>query len=165
MKTSLIIICLFVQVSYGQTTFDYIKDIEGQWKGTLTYTDFQDDTKQTTLNCTMKSEWKKKKGIISIAFEEPNGKIYSDRMKIKSISKGEKIKFDGVVFNIQKFDFNPETQNWTLVIEAKGKDNRKPAIIKQTIVYEKEKLSISKEIKYLNSKSYFIRNKYYFAKE
>lgn len=149
----------------GQTLQDHFSQLEGEWSGTLTYTDFSDDLSTSTLICSMNAEWEKNKGIISIGFEEPNGKVYYDKAKIKIYDDDKSVKFDGVLYSIDEFTNDTSMDNWKLILTTIGKDNRRSALIKQSIVLEGERLSLIKEIKYDGTDEFFTRNIYNFKKE
>ena len=147
----------------AQQISEYIHQIVGQWSGILTYIDYSDDSSQTMLNCQMKASWNNNKGTISLGFEEPNGKMIYDKVKIKLFSDQKRVKFDGVVYTIDNFRIDQSVGHWTLVLIAPGQDNHKPAMIRQSIVLEIDKLSLIKEVKYDDSLEYFTRNSYNFS--
>ena len=165
MKTKVFIILLhFCTSIFRQCIVEHLNHIEGHWAGTLTYTDYQDDIKQSTLNCQMKSKWKGNRGTLSLGFKEPNGNVVYGKTKIKVYSNNTKVKFDGSDYNVESFSTDDDTGEWRLVIKTQGKDNRKPASIRQSIIYDGINLSLKKEVKYQDGREYFIRNQYKFQR-
>ena len=162
-KLLLILLC-FTNLITAQITEQDFQIMEGQWKGTLTYTDYSDDRSQSTLNCTMNLYWKKSLGKISIGFKEPNGSEFHDVSKVKPNNNWTKIKYDGQWYDINKFEKSENSNHWKLILTGLGKDNRRKAIIKQTFIYTGTNLSITKEINYLGTANYLIRNTYNFEK-
>ena len=162
---STVLMCFIYVTVAGQSISDNINQIEGNWVGTITYTDYSDDIKQSTLACQLKIIWKDKKGVFSLGFTEPNGKIVYDKTKVKVMSKQKRMKFEGNMYDVQSFKVDDKTDHWTLMLVREGKDNRKPALICQSITYEKDQLSLIKKIQYKDSNVTIIRNKYYFERE
>jgi hypothetical protein len=138
--------------------------MEGDWTGTLTYTDYQDDIKQSTLNCQMKSRWKDNKGTLSLGFKEPNGEVVYGKTKIKVYRNETKVKFDGKKYFVESFSTDNDTGEWSLTLRTQGKNNRKPASIRQSIICDGNNLSLQKEVKYQDGGEYFTRNKYKFKR-
>ena len=163
MKISLFLIYLFLGVQINaQSLTEDISSISGNWTGTLTYLDYSDDLSQSTLNCSMTAEWKGTKGKIFLQFEEPNGKIYTDKANFQVLGSGDRIKFDGSKYTVEHYDIDEDSGYWTLIMVTSGKDNYKSSTIRQSIIFEGEKLSLVKEVKYEGTQEFFIRNSYVF---
>ena len=161
MNINLLLICLFLSLNISaQSIHEDMAALSGNWTGTLSYLDYSDDESQSTLNCTMKVEWKDKRGKLFIGFEEPNGKIYYDKSSIRIIGSGDSIQFDGHKYTIKHFNKDNGTGFWTLIVERSGKDNRKSSTIRQSFMYQGDKISLVKEVKYNDIKDYFVRNSY-----
>lgn len=148
----------------GQSITDNISQIGGQWTGTLTYTDYSDDISQSTLECVMKIEWTGNKATLSFGFTEPNGKIVYDKNKLKVYANEKAVKYDGDKYFVDSFNVDSNTGDWGLVISTHGKDNRKPALIRQSIIFDSHTLTLLKEVRYEDSEAYFVRNKYFFER-
>ncbi len=160
----ILLLVVFANIGHAQITAEDFKKINGQWKGTLTYTDYSDDATKTTLKVSMDFNWLKKHGKITTTFLEPNGTEIQDKSKIKSKKKGTKIIYDGNSYLVKEFETQNNSDGWKLLLIGDGKDNGKNASIKQTFLFKKNQLSITKEISY-NKSNYFIRNIYAFEKE
>lgn len=141
-----------------------LKKMEGKWDGQLTYTDYQDDTSQTTLKCMMEAKWNKKKGFITFIFVEPDGRIIKDKTKIKLKKDGTQLVFDAK-YRIVDFSQNEIGKSWKLTLGTVGKDNNRDADITSVINLSKTQLTITKLVKYKETDNYFERNRYVFEKD
>ena len=159
---------LFIFISFSLTAQSVspsaLKKIEGKWEGQLTYTDYQDDSSQSTLNCKMEAKWKNKKGVLTFIFVEPDGRIIKDKTKIKLKKKGTQLVFDG---QYQVLDFSPDkmSESWKLTIGTTGKDNNRNAEIKRVINCSKTQFTITKLVKYAGTAHFFERNQYAFERK
>ncbi len=138
-----------------------LKQIERNWEGKLTYTDYQDDVSKSTLNCKMEARWKNKKGLLTFIFVEPNGSIVRDRTKIKLKKGGTQLVYD-IKFEVLDFSPDKTNQGWKLTIGAQGKDNNRNAEIKNVITFSQAQLTIIKLVKYAGTDRFFERNRYAF---
>jgi len=163
MKINLLLLSLVLGLQINaQSLTEDISSISGNWTGTLTYLDYSDNLSQTTLNCSMTAEWKGTKGKILLRFEEPNGQIYTDKANFQVLGSGDRIKFDGSRYRVEHFDKDEDSGHWTLQMITSGKDNYKSSTFRQSIIFEGDKLSLVKEVKYEGTTDYFIRNSYVF---
>ena len=162
MKNSIFSLLLLLSISLqAQQLGVSIKDLRiigGQWEGQLTYTDYSDDKSTSTLNCSMNIYWKGKKAKITTGFVEPNGKVIDDISFLKLIKNKRGIKLAGVKYQIDSF--KKGQGKLKLVMSCKGKDNLKPATIRQTISFDQKKLILLKEVRYGGSADFFVRNRY-----
>jgi hypothetical protein len=132
--------------------------LQGNWKGTLTYTDYQDDTKQVQLN-TFNSFVMRQDGIDeNTTYIEPNGIPVYDQSFIKITKKGQ-VKWGNMLFTVSE-----KTEN-SLVLITEHMDNNKEATIKETISHTGDQLSITKEVRYKGTAAFFKRNSSQFTKE
>ena len=150
-----IMITLFlVSTGVTQSKID-AKDFETlnntSWKGTLMYKDYTSG-KKTVLQTTMQVSIKENKFITDVQYTyEPEA---NSRQRIK-IKKG------GTYFGSEKV-VEKEVQNdgsIKFVTVFKGKDNNKKATMYKTYFFSADKISITKEVQYIDSKEKFIRNK------
>ncbi len=164
MKLNIVSILLFISFTMnGQVasvSSNELQELFGQWEGTLSYTDYSDDSSTSTLKCKMIIYWKGRKGSIGIGFTEPNGKVIYDIVKMKLLKKGKKIKFDGKKYKVDYFKQDKNSKSWELIMSCSGKDNNRKATIKQRIEYNDTTLLITKEVKYEGTSDFFERSKY-----
>ncbi len=168
MKYSILIILVLVSVLCTAQVVTIspseLEQMTGQWEGTLTYTDYRDDTATSTLKCKMNGAWTGKKGIINIGFTEPNGEVIYDKSSLKLLKQGKRMKFENKVYEIDSFEQNENSGGWELSMSRSGKDNNRKAKIKQRISYSATVLAITKEVKYDNTANFFVRNTYLFKR-
>ncbi len=142
-----------------------LEQLKGSWSGTLTYTDYRDDTKQVTLQTSLMVEWKGDKGLFSFEYTEPNGDIVTGESKFKLLNKGQGLNYDGDKYEVVEAKSNQGNSNFNFVLQKNGEDNDKPAIIRQELVLIDEELQIIKQVKYQNSNEFFQRNRYQFVRD
>lgn len=156
--------CLILFGFNSEMPFTHIQDLKGNWNGTLTYTDYQDDVSRYTLNCKMNVKVKKNSACLKIAFTEPNGTIVYDKVKLKILKSGNEVKLDGQEYRVKMFKKDKKSKGWELIIQSRSTDNNKQAIILQRINYSPSKLSIAKEIDYEDGSKIIQRNKFEFKR-
>ena len=156
-----LMVFLLIGQSVGTSELD---EINGNWAGTLTYTDYRDDSSQSTLECKMESKWKGNNGRLTFLFTEPNGKVIKDKTKIKLRKNGTKVIFDGK-YKVTEFNSYDNQKRWKLKLETKGKDNKRTAKIWLVIELERNSFEIIKMVQYQGTDHSFERNRYFFERE
>jgi len=163
LKTFLFIIVstFCFQLNSQSVSTEELKKIAGNWNGQLTYTDYQDDVSQSTLDCGLKAKCRNNECTLWFLFTEPDGRIVKDKTKLK-------LKESGMTFVLGKesykvVEFKKDETQWNLIAVAKGKDNYIDSEIKQEISFSEKKFTIKKMVKYEGSESYFERNRYSFT--
>ncbi len=155
----------------------FLQSMQGDWKGKLTYTDYQDDSTQVTMDVWLKSSIIDNKLIKQFFYKEPDG---DTKQKSKSqdttyiIDKGYKLVESGYQspFAIQTFT----TQNGmrakseapareqAVIMETIDDDNEKKSTIRVTITTSLNSMTIKKEVKYDNTNSFFVRHTFRYTK-
>lgn len=125
------------------------------WKGKLTYKDYQSG-KQETIPSTMNLKIENDKIIYSIQYGyEPNK---------NNVSK-VKIKKNGTVFGNEKvISFTEDNGTKTLVTMYQGRDNEDKADMYMIRVLTDNTYTVTKEVQIEGSKMRFVRNKYEYNK-
>ncbi len=167
MKNVLILLALmlyYTTFSVGQNNslMPIIEDftfMQGNWTGVLEYTDYQDDKTKVVLKTTTNYRILDKKLLIQTTYIEPNGVPVYSKGQISISRKGDKISFNDDLFTLS------EKTVGRLVLTREGKDNEKKSLIRETIDYTKDDLTITKEIKYEGSNEFLLRHKYGFQRE
>ena len=147
-----------LHAQYSDLSPNDLRPVGGQWEGELTYTDYSDDLSKSTLPCTMNIYWKGNKAKITTGFVEPNGKVLHDVSYLRLVKKGRVVKFNGVKYSVDSF--NGANGQLQMVLIGAGRDNLRPATIRQTIALDQEKLLLTKEVKYDGESGFFVRNQY-----
>jgi len=123
------------------------------WKGTLTYKDYQSG-KPRSIDATMQIKIKNEKIITTIQYTyEPN----------KNNTSSVKIKKNGTYFGNEKIISNSlENGVRTFITSYEGRDNNKKATMYIIHEFSKDYYKFTKEVQYKNSDERFTRNTYEF---
>lgn len=157
----LLTFCLFE--SFGQEiSKEDLIGIDGNWSGSLTYTDYGDDKTKYTLQTNLTASVKEGSVKLQYAYKEPNGKVVTSTEKMK-LGEGDTFTYGGKL-RVLEFSKNPTEKSWRLVLEKTGKDNHQSVVIQQIIELSPEAFSITKMVKYDGTDSFFQRNKHTFNK-
>ena len=149
---------------FSQSIDECLTNLSGQWSGSLTYIDFSDDVTRSSIDCQMAATWKKQTLTISIGFTEPNGKVFYDKSKIKIKEKGAQFVYNGSRYTVKEIEPRNSSKGWRITATTTAKDNQKEAAIRLILELSDEQFTMTKEVKYLNSEEYFIRNTYSFIR-
>lgn len=145
----------YAQDSLNIQLFNFI---QGNWKGTLTYTDYQDDKKQVTLKTFTSYAIRQDILESSTTYQEPNGMPVYNNSTLKITSKG-RIKWGENVYSIS------QNMNNRLVITCEGMDNDREATIQEIFEFSDNQLSIIKKVLYKGTENYLQRNRYDYVRE
>jgi hypothetical protein len=166
----------------------FLETMQGDWKGKLTYTDYQNDSTQVTMDVWLKSNIEQNKLVKQFYFKEPNS---TTKQKSKSqdttfianegfalVETGYKLPFaiqesttkdtkqsssttkDGM--NVQRSASAHSEQR--IVMETADNDNNKPSTIRITIDTSPNSMTIKKEVKYNGTNSFFVRHTFAYTK-
>ncbi len=166
----------------------FLESMQGDWKGKLTYTDYQNDATQVTMDVWLKSTIENKKLIKQFYYREPDGttkqKSKSQDTTIiakegyalvesgytlpfaiqeastKETKQSSKTTTDGVN-TAQSASASREQQ---VVMETAANDNNKPSTIRLTITTSPNSMVIKKEVKYNGTNSFFVRHTFAYTK-
>jgi hypothetical protein len=149
-------IFLFASISFGQNAVqpEILENTIGEWKGALTYLDYQTN-EPFTMPVNLRIENGKNKYQFELFLEYPKEPNANSTDKIKISKDGTKINKADVISNkkISEEDFE-------IITEYSGKDNNKKAEIRAIYIIGKAELIIRKEVKLENSENWILRNKY-----
>lgn len=152
----IILLLLITSSSFGQNTVqsEILENIIGEWKGTLTYLDYQ--TKEPfTMPVNLRIENGKNKYQFKLSLEYPKEPKANSTDRIKISKDGTKINKADVISNrkISEDEFE-------IITEYSGKDNNKKAKIRVIYILGKTQLTIRKEVKLENTENWILRNEY-----
>jgi hypothetical protein len=161
MKKSIIltIITLISTSSFSQIKIENFAFMQGNWAGVLEYTDYQDDKSKVQLKTTACFAQQFDKIVSHYTYVEPDGSLVYDKGQISIIKKGNLVSYGG-----EKLEITKNTEG-VLILEGQGEDNNKKATIRETIHYNKDSLSILKDVKYDGEKVFLNRHEYRFQRE
>ena len=151
-------------ISAQEITSAQLDQLNGEWEGALTYTDYSDDKSQYELKTKLIAAFKKGKGVLKYIYTEPNGKIVKGKQKMK-LGKTAESFYLASDFAISSFEQSDAANSWKLMLQKEGTDNNKPAIIKQVIILNDNNFSITKMIRYKDQDGFIQRNKYAFSRK
>lgn len=163
MKKLIFVFCLlgFICNKVSADTLDVkmFAFLQGNWKGVLTYTDYQDDKSQVNLPTWV--SFSEKNGIIAgnYTYQEPNGTPVYQQSQIKLNSAKTKVRFDDDLYEVV------EVGNNMLLLALAGEDNNQKALIHKKYEWKEKQLTITKMVKYEGTKDFFVRNRYQFSHE
>ncbi|MBX7051453.1 MAG: hypothetical protein K1X54_05425 [Flavobacteriales bacterium] len=169
MKHLLFTVAAMVLLSSAQLTdrAEFInaqfKRAQGDWEGFLESTEFKDNkTKYATpAKCT--TSFDGKVWTYDVVYDAGNGEFFSGMGSCEVKEDGEKIDNNGVDWDVR--DAVMRGDSAIIVMETQGKDNRKKAILRQTLIVTSGTFILSEEVKYLDSQEFIVRNKHLFRKK
>ena len=146
------------------------EDLVGDWVGTLTYTDYQDDESRVTLPLTASATAIRDPDLdadglqLVIAFTEPDGSSGGTGSAILTPLPDEANVFgyDGERWPLVQYLSTEGLIQY--VIERDGEDNSRPARIRHTITYRDGVLTDQKEVRYEGTEAFFERNTFRFTR-
>jgi len=149
----LIVLTLSAQNSLKLSDFEILNNT--QWKGQLTYKDYQSG-KQQTIDATMQIKIEGKKITSSVQYTyEPN----------KNNTYSVKLKKNGTYFGNEKILSNTFKDGVrTFVTSYEGRDDGKKATLYLTHVFSANSYKVTKEVQFKNTEERIFRNTYEFTK-
>lgn len=159
---------IVAQKSNPILTKSFLESMNGNWVGKLTYTDYQDDKTQVTMDVWLQNSMEGEYLIKRFFFIEPDGKTKQEAKSKDTtyLLKGGKQLFESGYkhpWKIQSYVNTNDKQ--VLVIVTNDDDNDKPSLIKTTITITPTTFIVKKEIKYNGSKLFLTRHTFYYSKQ
>ena len=135
-----------------------VKKLEGSWKGVLMYKDYTSG-KEVSIPCNMevklKNDWKQ----IQMAYDYTEERSHNNKDQVRITADGTRI--NGEKLLERTVD---ENGNVKLIIESRGEDGSKPAIIKQIIEISDTSFIMTKVVQYMTTGETIQRNQYRWKK-
>jgi uncharacterized membrane protein YphA (DoxX/SURF4 family) len=155
----LIILCSFdanaQQPAIQQTD---VRKLEGNWKGVLMYKDYSNG-KEVIIPCNMdvkiKEDWKQ----IQMSYDYPEERSHNSKEELVINPEGTMVNGEKLIERTVD-----ENGNVKLMIEMRGQDNSKPAIIRQIIEINESSFTMTKMVQYMTNGETFLRNQYRWKK-
>lgn len=165
---NIIIIVSFLTAHFNgliaQVNIEKWQFLQGNWTGTLEYTDYKDDKTPVTLPTLLTAAFIKDKMQLAFIYDESNGRWEYSDSQISATKQEKEIKWGNQKFKIIS-DTEGVSNERTIVLETQGEDNNKKALIRETIRCTANTLSILKEVQYAGTNAFFQRHIYRFKKE
>ncbi len=178
---------LFAQEN-AKISNDFLETMQGDWKGKLTYTDYQDDSTQVMMDVWLKSNLENEKLIKQFYYKEPDGDTkqkskYQDTTYIINggrslVETGYTLPFKIIEYTTRASEESSQTtidgvkvkssssalNEHVVVMETMDDDNEKKSTIRTTITTTANSLTIKKEVRYDGTSSFFIRHTFSYIK-
>lgn len=137
-----------------------IENILGNWEGALTYLDYSSN-KPYSMPCNISVSEKKKNRKLIMQFEFPNEPKANNKEKFKISKSGDSINGNKIVSRKILQDNKVE-----LITEYSGNDGNegKAAIIRNIYNVSDKTLSFRKEVKFVGTEKWILRNEFNFKK-
>jgi hypothetical protein len=142
-----------------------LKNLAGNWEGELEYLDYQNDKSKTRLKLRSLNTVKDGKVSQEIIYVEPNGKEVKSGGSFALSADGLQIVEEKMKWTITKNFFDKQRKTRTIVYETKWKDNDRNADLRETLIVEKNKFSVMKEVRYENKADFFVRNTHSYTRK
>jgi hypothetical protein len=131
----------------------------------LKYLDYKDNKSFVTLPTKATSNIEDDTVKLQLAYDEPSGKVVTSSDWLWLSSDAKELAWDGEEDPYAVTQFNLSDTSLTLIVQKSGRDNNKNATIRKTILVRGKTLTIAKQVKYKQSRKFFLRNTYSFIRE
>jgi len=147
-----------VNMSDRAITPEDLKTILGNWTGSLTYINYGSG-EPYTMPADLIVEQGKSENQLVLSNIYPNEPKANGKGKISISKDGKKLNKE----DLKSKQILPDG-NIKITTEYLGKDNRKKALIRNIYIMGEEQLIIRKEVKFMDSGNWMIRNEYKFTR-
>jgi uncharacterized membrane protein YphA (DoxX/SURF4 family) len=131
-----------------------VRKLEGSWKGVLTYKDYQNG-KEVMIPCNLEVKLKDDMKLVQMAYDYPEERSHNNKDQVRISSNGTRINGEKLIE--RTVDANG---NVKLIIEMRGQDGSRPAIIKQIIEISDSSFILTKVVQYMTDGETVQRNQY-----
>lgn len=160
-KTSVFLFTFFtISFATAQKTItpEELNVLIGHWSGSLTYTNYSDGT-PFSMPAELEIQTGKNNYQLVLFKSYPKEPKANNKDIIKYSKDGTKINNAPIT----SFERLPN-QQFKVITETLGKDDRKKALIKNVYSFGKSNLVIRKEVKFIGTEDWFVRNEYKFTR-
>lgn len=142
------------QTEGGSLTYKDLKDLAGNWGGTMVYTA---ETSQLTFQSKLEIVDMKDSLMFSFINTGADGKQVTEKYAMYIYDNGNKLRFDSNEFEIVAI--RRRGVRLTIIIEREGVDKYRSAEFQDTIIIGPVNLNIERKIRYTDAVDYFIRSR------
>ena len=137
-----------------------INNLIGEWEGSLTYLDYSSN-KPYSMPCNASISRTKKNNQLKVSYKYPQEPKANRKFKLKFSKDGTAVDKEKLTSRTTDAD-----GNIVLVIEKTGKDGNenKQALIRQSYTISNQKFVVRKEVKFIGTTEWILRNEYNFTK-
>lgn len=150
------------QLKRGGLTANDLKDLPGNWTGTMVYTTNGADKSQVTYKTNLEIVNMKDSYILKFLHTDTDGKQLIENYALRIYEDGNKMRFDSSEYDIVAV--RRRGVRLSIIIEREGVDKARSADFQQTITIGPGILNIEKKIRYMDMADYFIRSRSAFTK-
>ncbi len=136
--------------------------LTGEWEGLLEYTSYDDNTTKHVNPAKCESKYDGKAWLYTVTYDEGNGEYFEGSGECLVSHDGSQMMYNGIKWNVINVSESGDTTK--IVMETKGKDNKKKAALRQTLEVTDKTFTLTEEVKYDSGGDYFVRNKHLFRK-
>ena len=152
---------------YAQSYTDklaIVELLEGNWKGNLSYLNFQDDKTRGTVDLEIKGVRSENEVELKYTYYNNGVVVREGKDKVVADNNANKFNFNDV-WDLESFEKTGEDE-YVIVLSTKGKDYGKRSLMRKTINISASNLTIRRDIKYLKADTdYFNRHIYRLEKQ
>jgi len=128
----------------------------------LEYTSEADNASKQVMPAKCESKVEKDAWLYTVTYDEGNGQYFEGSGECLVNDDGTMVMYNGIKWSVVNINENNDTT--AIIMETKGKDNRKKATLRQTLEVTDKTFTLTEEVKYDSGGDYFVRNKHLFRK-
>lgn len=136
--------------------------LSGEWEGLFEFTSPEDNASKQVMPAKCESKYDGKAWLYTVTYDEGNGEYFEGAGECLVNDDGTMMMYNGIKWNVT--DIQQSGDSTTVFMETKGKDNRKKATLRQTLLVTETTFILTEEVKYDDAVDYFVRNKHLFRK-
>lgn len=136
--------------------------LAGNWEGVVESTSYEDNATKQTIPARCESVFDGKSWLYTVTYDEGGGHYYEGAGECLVNNDGSMMMYNGIKWIVMSVEESGDTTS--IVMETKGKDNRKRAMLRQTLQVTDKTFFIIEEVKYDSGGDYFVRNKHLFRR-
>jgi hypothetical protein len=134
----------------------------GEWEGLMEYTSYEDNISKQVTPAKCESKTDGKAWLYKVTYDEGNGQIFEGEGECLVSQDGSQMMYNGIKWDVKNVEESADTVR--IMMETKGKDNKKKATLRQTMEVTDKTFTLTEEVKYDAGGDYFVRNKHLFRK-
>ena len=156
--TTAVIISLLTTTLHGQSRKDSIATelakLNGNWSGIMEYTDEGDDSTVYAMPCQCNSTYNGKSWEYVLEYDEGQGNTFSGVGECKINETGTAMEYNGVNWEIKKFEISNDTT--IIEMETEAKEKRKKVLYRKSIEITAGTFTIKELVGHTDNKGLFV---------
>ncbi|QNH60888.1 DoxX family protein [Hymenobacter sediminicola] len=152
------------QSATPRLTMQELARLAQQWeRGSLTYLDYSSRKSVTLPTYLNGMRPRSNELVLDFVYQEPEGKQVEGYDKLILDDTGTKLEWDGVPMVLVEKTPLPN-QTLRLKFEGIGQDDQRDCLIRRTLLLGPQQILVVKEVKYVGSSTFLVRNTYRFQR-